>query len=141
MIPEYIIIHHSLTKDSETVSWGAIRKYHMETLGWVAVGYHWGLELIGDHYEILKGRMDDEVGAHCKEQGMNSKSLGICLVGNFDIVAPNNHQMTMLLDLTDFLMRQYKIPWENVRRHSEFAPYKSCPGLLFPWNVFVASLQ
>jgi N-acetylmuramoyl-L-alanine amidase len=139
MKPTHIVIHHSLTADSQTVSWDAIRKYHLAQ-GWVAIGYHYGLELIGDHYEILKGRMDDDVGAHCKEQNMNARSIGICCVGNFDLVAPPLAQADMLVELVAFLMRQYQISVSNVKRHSDYATYKSCPGALFSWEEFIGRL-
>ena len=40
MKPDYILIHSSGTKDSETLSWGAIRQYHIFDNGWIAIGYH-----------------------------------------------------------------------------------------------------
>src|SRR5687767_4288274 len=125
MKPSAIIIHHSLTRDSGTVSWGAIRKYHMETLGWNAIGYQLGIEKIGDQYEILMGRMLDEVGAHTK--GLNAKSIGICIVGNFDEEELPREALELLLTLCRSLMDIFGIPVENVKRHSDYAD-KTCPG-------------
>jgi N-acetyl-anhydromuramyl-L-alanine amidase AmpD len=141
MKPTHIVIHHSLTKDNATVSWDAIRWYHTHTNGWTQIGYHLGIELIGNHYEVLMGRMMNEVGAHCKDGGMNSKSIGICLVGNFDHDPPCIAQMDILIKLTRSLMELFSIPAENVNRHSDFAGYKSCPGTAFPWSAFKAAIQ
>jgi hypothetical protein len=141
MIPNYIVIHHSLTKDGTTVSWDAIRWYHINTNGWKAIGYQVGIELIGGHYEILMGRMLDESGAHCKEDGMNSKSIGICLVGNFDLAPPSTAQLDVLIALVRSLMHIFRIPKEHVIRHTDVAPYKSCPGTQFPWSYFQSQLK
>jgi N-acetylmuramoyl-L-alanine amidase len=136
--PTHIIIHHSLTKDGSTVSWQAIRRYHVETKGWNAIGYQLGIEKIGDHYEILMGRMLDEVGAHTK--GLNAKSIGICVVGNFDEEELPSEALEILLELCRSLMDIFGIPVENVKRHSDYAD-KSCPGTKFPWERFIEALK
>jgi hypothetical protein len=133
---EHIILHHSLTKDSKTVSWNAIRRYHTQDLGWRAIGYHFGIELIDDHYEILTGRMMGENGAHCREMGMNGKSIGICFLGNFDLIAPCPDQWNLGLKLVRTLMSVFGIPREQISGHREFATYKSCPGALFDLDKF-----
>lgn len=138
MIPTHIIIHHSLTKDSSTVSWGAIRRYHVETKGWSAIGYHAGIELVGDVYETLFGRMPDEVGAHTV--GMNAKAIGICVVGNFDVDDLPSKALEKLVEICRYFMRTYSISVENVGKHSEFAP-KSCPGTKFPWDRLIEALR
>jgi len=139
MTPEYIILHHSLTKDGQTVSWPAIRKYHVNQLGWRDVGYHFGIEFIGNmheaerQYEILMGRMLNDTGAHCK--GMNSKSIGICFLGNYDVEEPPYNQWWKGVKLVRSLMEVFRIPAELVKGHCDFSP-KSCPGKLFDMDKF-----
>jgi len=138
MQPSHIIIHHSLTDDGRTVSWDAIRWYHVKTNGWTDIGYQAGIELIGSRYEILMGRMLTEAGAHTV--GMNEKSIGICMVGNFDLAPPPAAQFDLLVRFTRSLMEIFGIPIENVKRHADYAP-KSCPGTQFPWEQFLGRLQ
>jgi len=133
---ERIIIHHSLTKDSETVSWGAIRRYHID-MGFNEIGYHYGIELLRDDYEILLGRMVDEVGAHTK--GYNTGSIGICFVGNFDLIIPSKEAWKLGLKLVRFLCRTYNIKKEEIYGHRKFAD-KTCPGLMFDINKFKKEL-
>ena len=138
MIPKYIILHHSLTKDSGTVSWGAIRDYHTRTLGWTDIGYHAGIELVGDNYEILLGRMLNVPGAHTK--GMNHLSLGICFIGNFDISPVPREQWDKGVQLVKSLKEIFNIPINHVQGHRDYANYKSCPGKQFDMNQFRKAL-
>ena len=72
----YIMLHHSLTKDGTTVSWQAIRRWHMGLIGsgnknnpdynpylekpMKDIAYHFGIELVGSpiigNKELLKAR-------------------------------------------------------------------------------------
>lgn len=37
--PDGFLIHHSGTRDSGTVSWSAIRSFHLYDRGWADIGY------------------------------------------------------------------------------------------------------
>lgn len=134
MEPKRIILHHSLTADSETVSWGAIRAYHRNVLGWADIGYHFGIEKARDSYEIFLGRMPDETGAHCS--GHNHDSIGICFIGNFDLAAPPREQWILGVKLVRFLCDLYKIPFGEIHGHREYSS-KTCPGKLFDGGKFI----
>lgn len=124
----HIILHHSLTEDGQTVNWQAIRNYHVNTLGWRDIGYHWGIEWIHRGYEVLMGRPMDQAGAHTL--GMNDKAIGICVVGNFDVQYPREEMFARLVPLIRWLMDVYSIPPGKIQGHRDYSE-KSCPGKNF----------
>ena len=130
-IPESIIIHHSRTADSKTLSWGAIRRHHIDNNKWSNIGYHYGIELVRDGHEVLVGIMPDAEGAHCSPSGTNRKSIGVCLVGNFDRYEPSPEQLEKCIELVLFLMRQYSIEADKVLGHREVDQRRTCPGRFF----------
>lgn len=151
MIPKEIFIHHSFTKDGLTVSWGAIRKYHMTPAAqggpsdgpWRDIGYHAGIELVESggvvHPEVLIGRLPNVQGAHAGA-AHNAESLGFCFVGNFDVQEPARDVLEHgAAFIREYWMKPFGIPVARVRRHSEVAA-KTCPGTMFPWNKFKALL-
>lgn len=145
MIPKFIVIHHSLTRDSGSVSFQAIRKWHMGLIGqpdktkpnynYYAKhpmkdnGYHFGLEDVNGRDEILIGRMMNEQGAHVRLHNLNT--LGVCWVGNYDLseVPPGMWELGIrfIASLCDI----FKIGSSEVYGHREFDNSKTCPGKKF----------
>lgn len=132
-----IILHHSATADSRTVSWGAIRRYHMVDRGWLAIGYHYGIELVDYDYEIMIGRFEDENGAHTV--GQNKQAIGVCLVGNFDKMPVPQRQWKPALKLVRNILYRYDLSRSDVYGHRDFAN-KSCPGKHFDMKRFRGDL-
>jgi len=131
--PEVIIIHHSLTRDNFTLdNFTAIKNYHMNTNKWRNIGYHRVIERDKGVLVVKQGRKDTETGAHCKEKGMNSKSIGLCVVGNFDLAPPDDALLEFVAKEVIRLRSIYgNIP---VEPHNKYATYKSCAGKLFPMD-------
>ena len=150
--PEFIIIHCSAGPDRVTRDWDAIREYHKRPKhrggrGWRDVGYHFGVELVGKNYEVVRGRSPLDSGAHCLEQNMNYRSLGICLVGGdpyegFGEKYPlPDAQLGVAVRLCVDLCREFGIPVKNIKAHRDFATYKPCPGLGVDMDRFRATVQ
>ena len=135
--PTKICIHHSLTADNGVLSdTAAIRRYHVETNGWDDIGYHYLVERVKIGVKVEIGRPIGFEGAHCPE--INATSIGICLVGNYDLAPPDTEMLDALVKLVRELMVDYNIPVSGIHFHNEYSA-KSCPGKLFPRAGFILS--
>lgn len=120
------VIHHSYTPkdiaaDKAERSFNNTHKsknFPRSKSGWY-IGYHW---VIYGNGETRRYRADSEGGAHTSQQGMNFKSIGICLSGNFDKEHPNPAQVKALTKL----LKKYN--FKEIYPHRKFATYKSCYG-------------
>jgi N-acetyl-anhydromuramyl-L-alanine amidase AmpD len=139
--PSWIIVHCSATDDGPASDWLAIRRYHVEVLGWEEIGYHFLVERVGDAVRWIAGRHPRFVGAHCKAGGRNRDSLGVCLVGNFDRHPPDGPILGAGAKLVAHLAFFYGIPLHRIARHSDFEKAKTCPGKLFPWTLFLEYVE
>lgn len=143
MARTHIVIHHSAGKDSVTRDWDAIREMHLGK-GWKDIGYHYGIEEEGSMTTVMTGRSLDNGGAHCPQQGMNRKGIGICVVGNFEIAPPSPQKISALASLCVKLCREHDIPVKNILPHSHFKNTLCC-GRYFPLdylkNLITARLR
>jgi len=130
--PKEIILHHSA---SLVDNFNSIQSYHITDPShlWENVGYHWVIERGG---ALKQGRPENYHGAHVKEDGVNSRSIGICLCGDIDKKLPDEGQIATLKNLLYRISKQYNISPDNVYPHRHYAlnasgkPYKSCFGNL-----------
>lgn len=131
---EKIIIHHSVTSGNDMKTWLAIRADHIAR-GWGDIGYHFGIVCEQEWATIVAGRGCRERGAHTV--GMNEKSLGVCVVGDFDRKSPTERQYQRCADLCAWLCMAYGLrPMEAIVPHSMFAS-KTCPGAQFDMKRLV----
>jgi len=134
---QYIIIHHSATDIGAAKSFDKGHKRRGFKHG---LGYHFVIDngtqgtKDGD-IEVGQRWFYQTIGAHCQAGGMNKKSIGICLVGNFDKEKPSQKQIGSLIALIEDLRRHYKIPLNNIKGHKDVSgAATNCPGKYFPWR-------
>lgn len=105
--------------------------------------YRYPNSCVGYHFIILKDgkiyqtRKISEEGAHCI--GMNTSSIGVCVVGNFTPGSPDmitQAQIDAYKTLIKKLMLRHNILTENIQNHRDYASYKDCPGDKFYDSYF-----
>ena len=122
-----IYVHHSASSRDNTTR-DMISSWHTDGNGWSDIGYHYVIE--GDG-QIKEGRPVYIIGAHVR--GNNSKTVGVCLTGNFEVEEPSNQQLTSLWRLLDGLLTNFGLTRTDVYAHREDrqANTKCCGENLF----------
>lgn len=123
-----ITIHHSLSTDGDSLNWRAIRRYH-KNKGWDDVGYHFGIEKVKGEVEVLVGRPLHKDGAHTI--GANDDTIGICIVGNYNVNDLETCVRNELVSLCVGLCYSLDIPFDEVKGHKERDKNRTCPGDFF----------
>jgi N-acetyl-anhydromuramyl-L-alanine amidase AmpD len=131
-----IVVHCAATKPSMDIGYKEIRKWHVEDNGWDDVGYHYIIKRDGT---VEVARAEAFQGAHAP--AVNSKSIGICLVGGMaeDGGAENNFTLEQFLSLKD-LIKKIKMTNPNIVEvvgHCDVQDNKpNCPGFnLKEWLI------
>lgn len=116
-----VAIHHSaaLLLTNETML--DVQKLHMDKNGWADIGYHFGIDRHGTIYE---GRDIHVRGASVA--GYNTGTIGVVLMGNFQIDSPLDIQLTALQSLVNWLTDTYGL--SHLAGHYEFNSESVCPG-------------
>ncbi|MBF0594764.1 MAG: N-acetylmuramoyl-L-alanine amidase [Candidatus Omnitrophica bacterium] len=135
---KYIIIHHSATEEDNALSLYALHQRR----GWDSTGYDFLIDngakgTVAGHVDATPRWIAQKDGAHCKASGMNTKAIGVCLIGNFSLGEVPEVQLMALVRLVKYLKEYYDIPATNIMGHGQVPEANTeCPGKLFPWQKF-----
>lgn len=129
---DYFVVHHfgpmPAGLDPIKIDADYVNDLHMSDRGWAGIGYHYVIKTDGT---VEQGRPDWAMGAH--DAGENACSLGILVVGNFEVQQPLPRQVIALQLLLADLHGQYGLvpSVKTMRGHRDDEPPETptlCPG-------------
>ncbi len=129
---DWLIFHHVGEMPKSPVDAKVIHRWHLAR-GWAGIGYN---VVILPNGAMEEGRPMDAVGAHAR--GVNSASIGVCVVGDFTKDAPTREQIAACYNLGWAVKEKY--PAIRIGGHSTFAS-TACPGHLFPLEEIRAKIK
>lgn len=140
---KYIILHHSATQRGDSLAFNGahLKRGFRGGVGYDFVIDNGTLSKQDGEIEATPRWLKQQDGRHCKASHMNSKAIGVCLVGNFNEGKVSERQMASLVFLVDTLRHYYKIPVKKILGHGQVPGADTdCPGRKFPWQEFNSRL-
>lgn len=165
---KYVVVHHSLTEDGNSVNWDAIRRYHMSwrvdgnsvteeeakeaqaegkkiEAPWDDIGYNYGIEEVNGKLSVLLGHTLYKPGTHAA--GFNTNGIGLCVIGNYQKVRPPKDKFEMAALACQYMrkvwMDRLRINLQIIGHRETFVllkqpVHKDCPGSQWDLNLFRA---
>jgi len=129
---ELIVVHHTAVGERHPLG-GAplareIQALHMGANGWDDLGYNLLVDRLGRVYEGRAGGPERAVvGAHA--QGVNRRSTGIAVIGDFSAQPPPERALKALVRLVAWKLAVHALPAtdETIVAHRELGETE-CPG-------------
>jgi hypothetical protein len=115
-----LVIHHSAVPP--TVGPQRIASYHVKSLDWPAMGYHY---VVSDDGIVYQGNALTTVSFHAAR--VNPRGAGICFLGNFGTEVPPPAQLQAGAHLIAWLMQELDLELDMVKGHQEYMA-TACPG-------------
>ena len=112
-----VVIHHSASRGQSIRS---LAQYHVAVRGWQGIGYHYAIGWDGRVYW-----MNDPERRTNHAQGHNSRTIGVVLVGDYDLTHPSVEMVHAAQTLTAYLSEKYgvtRIVWHRELKAT------ACPG-------------
>lgn len=114
-----LVVHHSAVSLSDGPR--EIQGMHFRR-GFADIGYHF---LVGADGQMLEGRPLNVRGAHTARH--NTGTVGVCLLGNFEVIEPTPAQLQSLRDLSRAL--RDVLGMTHLAGHRDFPSQSTlCPG-------------
>ena len=114
----HLVVHHSAGAN-EARDWAAVMRsiwvLHVEGNGWNDIGYNYLIDPNGVIYEGRAGG-DGVIGAHFS--GVNSGTMGVCLVGTFSSQAPSSAALDSLKRLLGWQTEKWKLDASGQTLHA-----------------------
>ena len=130
-----IVIHHSVSPPDTTRE--DIDRWH-KARGFSGIGYHYLIRR-GEHPEVVRGRPDEQRGAHLKpiEDSWlwNSTSLAICIAGNYEESLIAEDMLTQAVEVAAEYCSRYGLTEADVYGHREVRA-TLCPGRFIDMELF-----
>jgi hypothetical protein len=115
-----VIVHHSALPLSDGPY--EIQQLHFNQKGYADIAYHF---IVDEDGNIYAGRDIHARGAHTG--GSNTGSIGVVLLGNFEVINPTQSQLDALKLLLQVMKQEYHVT--HLAGHKDFNPGVTlCPG-------------